>query len=288
MESAVTLTEHLSGPDTAPLAADLLDTHDSDPDPFDPDAYLERFAERHNPEQIVATLTTRLRPVDRSRLIDVLNHILDPETTTPVDGTPLITVSTQLIEAGVDVSFDRLYRDYAPVPSIVQAAGRCNREFGGDAASVTIWRLDSPAESYYVPSELIYGDRSLLHPTQQALSRVATRDHSVPEVEMITTGVETYYEALHGKRKTGDRRDRLVAAFDGAKGEQLRNASLVGSDYPTVQAGGGGEKEPHEMGVPFQAHYVGLATILMVLVSLIFTFFLLKYGESPNTGQGGA
>ena len=235
VESAVTLTEHLSGPDTAPLAADLLDTHDTDPDPFDPDAYLERFAERHNPEQIVATLTTRLRPVDRSRLIDVLNHILDPETTTPVDRTPLITVSTQLIEAGVDVSFDRLYRDYAPIPSIVQAAGRCNREFGGDAASVTIWRLDSPAESYYVPSELIYGDRSLLHPTQQALSRVATRDNSVPEVEMITTGVETYYEALHGKRKTGDRRDRLVTAFDGAKGEQLRNASLVGSDYPTQE-----------------------------------------------------
>lgn len=234
--SAVTLTEHLSGPDTVPLAADLLEVHDSDPDPFDPDAYLNRFAERHpDAEQIVTTLTARLRPVDRSRLIDVLNHILDPETTTPVDGTPLIAVSTQLIEAGVDVSFDQLYRDYAPIPSIVQAAGRCNREFSGESASVTIWRLDSPAESNYIPSEFIYGDRSLLRPTKQALAGITTDDRSVPEVEMLTTGVEMYTEELHKQRQTDDRQDRLVSAFNGAKGEQLRNASLVRSEYPTQE-----------------------------------------------------
>ncbi len=63
---------------------------------------------------------------------------------------------------------------------------------------------------------------------------------------------------------------------------------VVGEEYPTVSAGGGGEKDPHEMGVPFQAHYVGLATILMVIVSLVFTFFLLKYGESPHTKGGNS
>jgi halocyanin-like protein len=66
----------------------------------------------------------------------------------------------------------------------------------------------------------------------------------------------------------------------------MKGSVVVGSDYPTVKAGGGGEKSLHEMGVPFQAHYVGLATILMVLVSLVFTFFLLKYGESPHTKGG--
>ena len=46
--------------------------------------------------------------------------------------------------------------------------------------------------------------------------------------------------------------------------------------------GGGSERTPHEMGVPFQAHFVGIATILMMIVSLVYTFFALKYGESRH------
>jgi hypothetical protein len=58
----------------------------------------------------------------------------------------------------------------------------------------------------------------------------------------------------------------------------------------TVQEGGAaasgaGELDPHEMGVPFQAHYVGAATILGILVSLVFAFYLLKYGESPHASS---
>ena len=41
---------------------------------------------------------------------------------------PIICISTQLIEAGVDVDFDKLIRSYAGIDSIIQAIGRCNRE----------------------------------------------------------------------------------------------------------------------------------------------------------------
>src|SRR5699024_3210375 len=53
-------------------------------------------------------------------------------------------------------------------------------------------------------------------------------------------------------------------------------------------SGGGGatEPEPEEMGVPLQAHFVGIATILMMVVSLAYTFFVVKYGESPNAKRG--
>ena len=60
----------------------------------------------------------------------------------------------------------------------------------------------------------------------------------------------------------------------------------VGGDVPTVSAGGGGPKELEELGVPIQAHWVGSATVLSIIVSIVFTFYILKYGESPNTGTG--
>ncbi len=57
----------------------------------------------------------------RSRLIAGIKQRL-------ADGVPTRVISTQLVEAGVDVDFPVVYRAMAGLDSIAQAAGRCNRE----------------------------------------------------------------------------------------------------------------------------------------------------------------
>src|SRR5699024_52877 len=44
------------------------------------------------------------------------------------DGLPCRVVSTSLIEAGVDVDFPAVWREESGLDSILQAAGRCNRD----------------------------------------------------------------------------------------------------------------------------------------------------------------
>ena len=68
----------------------------------------------------------------------------------------------------------------------------------------------------------------------------------------------------------------------------MKGAIAVGGDVETETIGGGGSTpvDPEHMGVPFHPHYVGVATIVMMLVSLLFTFFILKYGETPHASGG--
>ncbi|WP_408956095.1 CRISPR-associated helicase Cas3' [Natroniella sp. ANB-PHB2] len=68
----------------------------------------------------VFSLTTYQIPIDRRNKIAQIREKIKA-------GKKIIVVSTQLIEAGVDLSFAEVYRDLGPLDSIVQVAGRCNR-----------------------------------------------------------------------------------------------------------------------------------------------------------------
>lgn len=88
-------------------------------------------------------LTTSLCPHHRKQIIADIRSDLK-------SGIKIIVVSTQLIEAGVDFDFPVVYRAIAPLESIIQAAGRCNREGKLEHGKVFIFQLD---ESKY-PSAL--------------------------------------------------------------------------------------------------------------------------------------
>jgi CRISPR-associated helicase Cas3/CRISPR-associated endonuclease Cas3-HD len=68
-------------------------------------------------------LSARMCPAHRQEKLAEIRRRLDPKTSEPCR-----LVSTQLIEAGVDVDFPIAFRALGPLDSIIQTAGRCNRE----------------------------------------------------------------------------------------------------------------------------------------------------------------
>ena len=89
----------------------------------------------------VVLLHSHFRPIERRKKVE---EILLPE------NHDIIIVSTQVIEAGMDISSKRLYTEICPVSSLIQRAGRCNRrgEYENDA-ELTIFRFEKEKVDNY-------------------------------------------------------------------------------------------------------------------------------------------
>lgn len=90
----------------------------------------DALSERHGR---VIYLTSGIRKSDR------LEHIRRIATESRPGST--LVISTQVLEAGVDASFGRMFREMAPLDRIVQAMGRLNRH-GGNVAEITVFGRD--------------------------------------------------------------------------------------------------------------------------------------------------
>jgi len=174
-------------------------------------------------QPLLVHLTTRHRPCDRRHLIDVASDLAEA-------GEPVLFVSTQLVEAGVDVSFDEVIRDFAPMDSLVQAAGRCNRSYERNRGRVTVWQLAPPPNRETTPASAVYGrGESLTKLTGQALATVYDGD-PMPEPDVTRNAVEHYFDLLDG-RDVGA--DEYVEYLERAEAEQLGRLSLI-DERPAV------------------------------------------------------
>jgi len=90
-----------------------------------------------------------------------------------------IVITTQLIEAGVDIDMDIVYRDFAPLDSIVQTAGRCNRSGKKDKGIVKVISLINEKGKRY--SGFVY-QKLLLNTTREVLqsySKISEKDFNL-------------------------------------------------------------------------------------------------------------
>ncbi|MBX6721736.1 MAG: CRISPR-associated helicase Cas3', partial [Dactylosporangium sp.] len=105
-------------------------------------------------------LHSRFRGIDRDRLMDQVLAEPGP------DGH--IVVSTQVVEAGVDISAAVLVTEAAPWPSMVQRAGRCNRT--GTVADAELWWFPPAKPEPYDQDDVAASVAELDHLEGQAVT----------------------------------------------------------------------------------------------------------------------
>lgn len=136
-------------------------------------------------------LSADVTPRDRLRKIKQIKNL--------GKGVPCIVVSTQCVEAGVDIDMDRVIRDFAPWDSIVQIAGRCNRA-GNRGKWLPVEIVDLVNSKGRRFSDMIYGeaDNVALEVTRQL-----TRSHETINEEEVLDISDRYFQLLNERRDTG-------------------------------------------------------------------------------------
>lgn len=134
------------------------------------------------PHYMVYYLSTNLTPFHRKEVIAKVHAAMQKEN--------VIVVSTQVIEAGVDLDFNLGFRDLSPLDSIIQTAGRINRHFQRTELVEPLYvvkvKKDENAPKGF--GEYVY-DNEYLRKTESLL----TREFCEHEFESI---IDTYFKQL--------------------------------------------------------------------------------------------
>ena len=153
------------------------------------------------PEEEVFLLSTDLCPAHRTEVIQAIHR-------RQKEKLPCRVVSTQCIEAGVDLDFDCLYRALAPLEAIIQASGRCNRNGKSAYGELVVF---FPAEDRLYPDSHYENGATIV----RAMQMQQPIDIHDPEI------IRHYYR-------------QLLGTFRGDKKSRALEKALAERDFPAV------------------------------------------------------
>jgi len=150
-------------------------------------------------------LSARMCPVHRRKKLKEIKDLLK-------NGAECRVVSTQLIEAGVDIDFPAVYRAMSGIDSICQASGRCNRE--GKLAS---------GEVYVFRSTEDYGKATHW---QSRVAEIGSMIFDEWDDPLSLPAVDRYFEKLYSYEGDGLDKKKILSSFE----ERLRDIAFPFED----------------------------------------------------------
>ncbi len=143
-------------------------------------------------------LSTNIVPAVRFQIIRRIKEDI-------IVGKAPVLVSTQVVEAGVDLDFDMGFRDLGPIDSIIQVAGRINRENHKSRELSPLYIVEFQSEKGTYESTLVYDSL-----TRQQVKDILKGISEIPETNYLQL-VENYFSGLSGKEAFDESRNYYKA-----------------------------------------------------------------------------
>lgn len=163
--------------------------------------------------KVLTYLSTNLTPIDRKNRIEQIYERLSA-------GKPTVVIATQVIEAGVDLDFPAVFREIGPMDSIIQVAGRCNREGIQDKGVVLVRSIKGS------PITKVYGAMHL-----SVTRKLLKESNSIDESLFLELVNRYFIEAIERKADTKSR--DLIQSYSMMKFDQLENFQMI-EDLPKI------------------------------------------------------
>ncbi|AXF57068.1 CRISPR-associated helicase Cas3' [Salicibibacter kimchii] len=154
------------------------------------DKMTKRFPAECYSNLKIVYLSTNIVPIERQRRIKKIKSLMKDY--------QVIVVSTQVVEAGVDLDFDVVFRDIGPVDSIIQASGRCNRNGRNCRGEVNI--LPICRDNGQDEAMLVYG-KAHISISKELLPKEKTRESDFLDyVDRYFTLIQNHINKDHSKK----------------------------------------------------------------------------------------